>query len=243
MLMQNIHRVAALNHRIRDAAQMAPHVEKAPLLHSFHLECEGHYDYGDLGSEEHLPLVMPDSLVGGPPRLRKLVINAVLSQYDIMALARDLTSFQLTIFSTKVQPLCPSVDETLGIIQTALNLEMLCIQRKRGSELNDVVDEVCDIPPWSLHSPPHPLQRLKSLRLLGSMDGVNFLDYFIFPPSVSVEVERKRHEQISPALPRSGGRTTSLRINILSSPSVSSSGPIAIFPIVSHCVNGGGARR
>ncbi|KAJ8092627.1 hypothetical protein PM082_006952 [Marasmius tenuissimus] len=202
VLMQNIHRIAMLKLRVRDAAHMPPHIGGAPLLHSFHLECEQHYDYGDVGSE-HPPLVIPDSLVGGPPRLRKLVINAVLSQYNIMALAKDLTSLQLTIFSTKGQPPRPSVGETLGIVQAALNLEMLCIQRKWSSELHSGKDEVYDIPPRNPHSAPHPLQRLRSLRFLGSMDCVNFLDYFTLPPSVSVEVEQQAYESISPALSRS----------------------------------------
>ncbi|KAL0067064.1 hypothetical protein AAF712_005851 [Marasmius tenuissimus] len=217
ILMQNIHRVAMLKLRVRDAAHMPPHIGAAPLLHSFHLECKNHYEHGYL-RPGHTPLIIPEGLICRPPRLRELVINAVLSQYDITALARDLTFLRLTIFSARGLPPRPSVDETVGIIQAAPNLEMLCIQRIWGSEL-DLDDEVCDILPRSPHSAPYPLQRLRSLRLLGSMDCVNFLDYFTFPPSVSVEVDRRGWESISPALLRSTHRLLSQLF--LSSPIVS----------------------
>ncbi|KAK1230628.1 hypothetical protein PQX77_006280 [Marasmius sp. AFHP31] len=94
------------------------------------------------------------------------------------------------MFTTRGRPPRPSVHETLGVIQAAPKLETLCIERKWSSALDLIDAVVCDIPPRSPRSTPHPLPQLRSLHLLGGIDCINFLDYLVFPSSTCVEVER-----------------------------------------------------
>ncbi|KAJ8079452.1 hypothetical protein PM082_013790 [Marasmius tenuissimus] len=197
-------RMSAKTHvAVWDASRIPEHVGgTTPLLQFLHLECDTHYRRGHLGPE-HPPLVISDSLVHRPYPLRKLVVKAVLSRYNMLeGLAKNLMSLHLTIFTTTSgRPPRPSVDETLQIIQAAPRLEALCIERKWSSAL-DPIDAVCDIPPRSSRSTPYPLPRLRSLHLLGGMDCIILLDYLAFPVSTRVEVARTA-ETIPPALMRS----------------------------------------
>ncbi|KAK1218107.1 hypothetical protein PQX77_019223 [Marasmius sp. AFHP31] len=134
------------------------------------------------------PLTIPDSLFNGLPGLRELVVETVLSQYNLSDLAKNLTYLHLTLFSDYgSERLRPSLPETLRVVCAARNLETLSLERKHRGDLRRNTPRV---PPPNPLSTPYDLPRLRSLHIKGGVDWLCFLGYFTFSSAITVDVEK-----------------------------------------------------
>ncbi|KAL0067067.1 hypothetical protein AAF712_005854 [Marasmius tenuissimus] len=137
--MQNLHRTASLNLCVLEPDVLSHITGPAPRLHSLHLTSRSQDSYGPMFFPGPInPLTIPDGLLNGLPGLRKLVIETVLSHYNLSDLAQNLTYLHLTLFSDHgSERLRPSLPETLRIIYAARKLETLSLERKhRGDHWN-----------------------------------------------------------------------------------------------------------
>ncbi|KAK1218108.1 hypothetical protein PQX77_019224 [Marasmius sp. AFHP31] len=201
-LMRNIRRAAFLRLCVSDPSVLSHVAGPASRMHSFHLESEPQHSFG---RGPFQPFTITDSFINGLPRLRKLTIKAVLSQYNFRA--ENLTYLHLTLFSDHDAQLRPSLPETMRIVHVAQRLETLCLDRRYRVDI-DQEDIGYYIPPPNPLSPPHALPRLRSLRIAGYVDCLYFLDYFTFSSAITVDID-KQPQSIPPDLrhPNSSGLT------------------------------------
>ncbi|KAL0067068.1 hypothetical protein AAF712_005855 [Marasmius tenuissimus] len=200
--MQNIRRTAFLKLCVSIPDVLSHVAGPASRMHSLHLESESQHSFG---RGPFQPFTITNSLINGLPRLRKLTVMAVLSQYNFRA--ENLTYLYLTLFSDHDTQPRPSLPETLRIVHAAQSLETLCLDRRCRVDI-DPEETSYHVPPPSPISPPHALPRLRSLRLAGYVDCLYFLGYFTFSSAITVDID-KQPRSIPPDLrhPNSSGLT------------------------------------